>query len=256
MSTPLAHYDAGHLDNLERLMDPSHAATAGHWGEIDGVSIDFPMVVDEMHQGTLTYTVPIEAARALVPGDGFEVFEVAPGQAMFLIAVVDYVRNPWGDYNEVNFGFLASPTGQPDRVGAFVYRMPVNQEFTMKAGNQVLGLPKTVEDLTFTYSKDSILVELAMGGEPTMKLRLPRVTSAEEPTSTETVTYSYLNGVPTELPLTIQIGAAVIDPSLIQMELGSSAVAEELRSLGLPGVADMAVWGESLTGSFLLPRPV
>jgi len=237
-------------------MNSSHAATTGHWGEIDGVSIDFPMVVDEMHQATLTYTVPIDAARALVPGDGFEVFEVTPGSAMFLLAVVDYVRNPWGDYNEVNFGFLANPAGQPDRVGAFVYRMPVDQEFTAKAGNQVLGLPKTVEDLTFTYSEDSVVIHLAMGGEPTMTLTLPRVTSTEAPTTTETVTFSYLNGVPTELPLTIQLGAGVIDPTLIHMELGTSAVADELRSIGLPGVADMAVWGEGLSGTFLLPRPV
>jgi len=237
-------------------MNSSNAATTHHWGEIDGVSIDFPMVVDEMHQATLTYTVPLEAAQALIPGDGFEVFEVAPGSAMFLLAVVDYVQNPWGDYNEVNFGLLAYPTGQPERVGAFVYRMPVDQEFTMKAGNQVLGLPKTVEDLSFVYTEDSVVVELSMGGEPTMKLTLPRVQAAEAPTSTETVTFSYLNGVPTELPLTIELGAGVISPSLVQMELGTSSVAEELRSLGLPGVPEMAVWGESLCGTFLLPRPV
>ena len=50
-----------------------------HWGEIDGVSIDFPMVVEDMRQLTLTYTVPIEPARALLPGDAFEVLEIAPG---------------------------------------------------------------------------------------------------------------------------------------------------------------------------------
>ncbi|CAB4530566.1 unannotated protein [freshwater metagenome] len=237
-------------------MNSDNAATTDHWGEIDGVSIDFPMVVEEMRQATLTYTVPLLAAQALIPGDGFEVFEVAPGSAMFLLAVVDYVQNPWGDYNEVNFGLLAYPTGQPERVGAFVYRMPVNQEFTMKAGNQVLGLPKTVEDLSFAYTDDSVVVELSIGGEPTMKLTLPRVQTAEAPASTETVTFSYLNGVPTELPLTIELGAGVISPSLVHMELGTSAAAEELRSLGLPGTPDMAVWGENLCGTFLLPRPV
>jgi hypothetical protein len=33
-------------------------------------------------------------------------------------------------------------------------------------------------------------------------------------------------------------------------------VAEELRSLGLPTVPDMATWGEGLRGVFLLPRPL
>ncbi|MEI2698993.1 MAG: hypothetical protein V9E94_11835 [Microthrixaceae bacterium] len=60
-------------------MTTTEAAESSHWGKIDGVSIDFPMVVDEMHQLTLTYTVDLAAARALLPGDAFEVLEVAPG---------------------------------------------------------------------------------------------------------------------------------------------------------------------------------
>jgi hypothetical protein len=227
-----------------------------HWGEIDGVAIDFPMMVDDMRQATLTYTVPIDAARALLPGDAFEVLEVAPGQAMFLVALVDYVVNPWGDYNEVNLGLLAQPVGQPERAGAFVYRMPVDQEFTMKAGNQVLGLPKTVEDLTFAYEGESVTVRLASGGEQVMTVTFPRVLSDDAPTVTETITYSYLDGVATELPLTIDLGAGVIDPADVEMELGTGAIAEELRSLGLPRTPDMAVYGEGLTGTFLPPRPV
>jgi hypothetical protein len=50
-----------------------------HWGELEGVSIDFPIVVDEMNSATLVYTVPHAAAAALLPGDAFEVAETAPG---------------------------------------------------------------------------------------------------------------------------------------------------------------------------------
>lgn len=237
-------------------MTTTDASTTEHWGEIDGVSIDFPMVVEDMRQATLTFTVPIDAACALLPGDGFEVLEITPGSAMFLMALVDYVSNPWGDYNEVNFGLLAHPAGQPERIGAFVYRMPVDQEFTMRAGNAVLGLPKTVEDLSFDYVDDTVVVELSMAGEPTLKVTLPRVRTEDAPSSTETVTFSYLDGVPTELPLTIEMGAGVIDPAAVVIELGTSAVADELRSLGLPSAPDMAVWGEGLMGTFLMPRPI
>ena len=226
-----------------------------HWGEIDGVSIDFPMVVDAMNQATLSFTVPIEPARALVPGDAFEVLETAPGSATFIVALVDYVENPWGDYNEVNLGLLAQPVGQPERAGAFVYRMPVDQEFTMKAGNQVLGLPKTVEDLSFDYGDDEVVVTLRTGPEP-LVVRFPRVVGDDPATATEAITYSYLDGVPTELPLTIEIGSGVIDPSAVSIELGSSTIADELASLGLPSQPDFAVWGEGLAGSFLVPRPV
>ncbi|MDQ2679259.1 MAG: acetoacetate decarboxylase family protein [Actinomycetota bacterium] len=226
-----------------------------HWGEIDGVSIDFPMVVDSMNQATLSFTVPIEPARALVPGDAFEVLETAPGSATFIVALVDYVENPWGDYNEVNLGLLAQPVGQPERAGAFVYRMPVDQEFTMKAGNQVLGLPKTVEDLTFDYGDDEIVVTLRTGDEP-LVVRFPRVAGDDPATATEAITYSYLDGVATELPLTIEIGSGLIDPSAVSIELGSSTIADELASLGLPSQPDFAVWGEGLSGSFEIPRPV
>lgn len=237
-------------------MTVTEDAQGSHWGEIDGVSIDFPMVVDDMRQLTLTYTVPIEPARALLPGDAFEVVEIAPGQAMFLVALVDYVTNPWGDYNEVNLGLLAHPVGQPERAGAFVYRMPVDQEFTMKAGNAVLGLPKTVEDLTYDYQGDTVTVRLASAGEHVMTVRFPRVLTDDAPTATETITYSYLDGTPMQLPLTIEMGAAFIDPAQVEMTLGTGEIAEELRSLGLPCAPDMAVYGEALSGTFLHPQPL
>ncbi len=138
---------------------------------------------------------------------------------------------------------------------SFVYRMPVDQEFTMKAGNQVLGLPKTVEDLSFDYSDDEVVVTLSTGDAP-LVVRLPRPTSDVPATSTEAITYSYLDGAPTELPLTIEIGSGVIDPADIVIELGSSTIAEELASLGLPATPDFAVWGEGLSGSFQVPRPL
>lgn len=232
----------------------------GHWGHIQGVSIDFPVVVEDMNQLTMTFTVPLEAARALVPGKSFEVVEVAPGLAMFVVAVVDYRSNPWGDYNEVNLGFMSNPVGRPDYGGAFVYRMPVDQEFTAEAGNSVLGLPKTVEDLTFEYSvnngEDRVLVRLATGASEALKVSFPRVKSEDPPTLTKTITFSYLEGQPTEIPLEIELGAGMIDPSEIDIEVGSGPVADELRGLGLPCAPDMAFWGEGLRGVFSPPLPL
>jgi hypothetical protein len=227
-----------------------------HWGDLDGVSIDFPMVVERMHSATLSYTVPLDAARALVPGDAFEVAEAAPGTATFVLALVDYLENPWGDYDEVNFGLLVHPVGRPEQVGAFVYRMPVDQEFTKEAGNRVLGLPKTVEELRIEYPEGRVEVHLAMGGRHVMSVRLPRVAPSGPSELTPATTYSYLDGVPTELPLGIELGTGLIDPADVQVELGDSPVADELRSLGLPAMPDFAAWGEDLRGVFARPRPL
>ena len=227
-----------------------------HWGELAGVSIDFPMWVQRMHSATLTYTVPLDAARALIPGDGFQVAEGAPGTATFVMALVDYLENPWGDYDEVNFGLLAHPVGRPAQVGAFVYRMPVDQEFTKRAGNEVLGLPKTVEDLRFEYPEGRVEVHLSMGGRHVLSVHLPRAAATGPAELTPATTFSYLDGVPTELPLAIELGTGLIDPAEIRVELGDSPVADELRSVGLPGAPDFAVWGEDLRGAFARPRPI
>lgn len=226
-----------------------------HWGEIDGVDIRFPMTVERMHGLTLTYTVPHGPAAALLPGDGFEVTEVAPGSAVLVVALVDYVENPWGDYDEVNLGLLAHRTGDPGRSGAYVWRMPVDQQFTTTAGNRVLGLPKTVEDLSFEYTDQRVTVRLAMGGALALVVDFPRAPATGTPELTEATTFSYLDGAPTELPLAIELGTGGIDPADVRMELGDGPLADELRSLGLPRPPDLAVWGEDLRGVFGRPRP-
>jgi hypothetical protein len=227
-----------------------------HWGEIDGIPIDFPMTVPLMNSATLTWTVPSGPASSLVPGDAFAVAEVEPGRAMFVMALVDYRDNPWGDYDEVNFGLLAHPANDPQHVGAFVYRMPVDQEFTMKAGNQVLGLPKTVEDLHFDYSDERVIVRLAMQSLHVLTITVPRVPNSPSGELTAATTFSYLDGVATELPLAIELGTGIIDPGDVLIELGESPVADELRTLGLPTPPQFATWGEGLRGVFARPRPL
>lgn len=235
------------------ITDPA-ATDTRHWGEIDGVSIDFPMVVPEMNSATLTWSVPLEAARAVIPGDFFEVADMGDRTAMLVMALVDYVDNPWGDYDEVNLGILVAPRSDPAAVGAFQWRMPVNQEMTCRAGNEVLGLPKTVEEIAFTYTDDSVRVQLCMDGEPALTVRLPRAAPAGEPAEETTATYSYLQGEPTLVPLTIQLPPGIVEPSEVELELGGNAVAEELRAMGLPRAPDMAMWGEGLSATFGWPE--
>ena len=125
------------------------------WGEIDGVEITFPMEVPHFLGGTIGFDVSAEAAAALLPGDAFVVAETAPGRAQFIVSLCDYRDNPWGDYNEVNLGFLVRPADAgPDVMGAFIYRMPVDQQFTCTAGNEVMGFPKVVTRIDAEYTDD------------------------------------------------------------------------------------------------------
>jgi hypothetical protein len=227
------------------------------WGHIDGREITFPMEVRDMDAATLGFTVPADAAQALLPGDAFEVVEVGEGRAQFVVALCDYHDNPWGDYLEINLGFLARPAGAPaEVVGSFVYRMPVDQPFTCEAGNRVMGFPKTVEALSverdggrvrFAWERDASLVVAFSFAEPSQEGVPPMV---------ETGSYSYLDGVAHETPLAMAMGTGVIDPATVEVELGVGVVADELRTLGLPASPDFGSWGTGLSATFELGRPL
>jgi len=227
------------------------------WGEIRGREITFPMEVTAMNAATLLFSVPAGAASALLPGASFEVVEVAPGTAQLVVALCDYVENPWGDYDEVNLGFLARPVGAaPDVVGSFVYRMPVDQDFTCEAGNRVMGFPKTVEAIEVTYSDDSVRFALATAEGPQLAVALPRAAPAGAPAAVEAASYSYLDGVAHETALRMDMGTGLVDPEAVSIELGTGTIADELRSLGLPTTPDLVTWGEGLTATFQAGRPL
>ena len=227
------------------------------WGELDGRTITFPMEVDAFHAATLGYSVPAEAAAALLPGDAFEVVETAPGTAQLIISLVDYRENPWGDYLEVNLGFLARPVGAPaDVVGSFVYRMPVDQEFTCRAGNEVMGFPKVVLGIAATYTDSHVGFELRDSDDVALSVTLPRVAAVGEPSRIDTVSYSYLAGVPQATPLAMDLATGYVAAEDVELELGAGPIAEELRGLGLPTAPDFATWGEGLSAVFQLGGPV
>jgi hypothetical protein len=224
------------------------------WGEIQGQTITFPMAVPDTNIATVLYRVPTGAAAALLPGDDFEVVEVAPGAAQLVLAACDYRDNPWGDYDEINLGFLARPRGAGDDVvGSFVYRMPVNQAFTCEAGNRVMGFPKTVEGIEVTYTDGDVTFTLTCDGAMALRLRVPRVEATETPGRVATASYSYLDGAPFATTLEMDLGAPVADLSGVRLELGTGTFADELRRLGLPTTADYASWGERLSSVFHAP---
>jgi hypothetical protein len=242
-------------------MAPPDEAADDHkavWGEIQGQTITFPMVVASANIATVLFTVPTVAAAALVPGNAFEIVESAPGSTQLIIAACDYIENPWGDYREINFGFLAKPVnGGHETVGSFIYRMPVDQAFTCEAGNQVMGFPKTLEQITTEYLDDVVVFDLVFGGRPTLRLTIPRIPPDGPPNRVPAVSYSYLGGVPFATMLEMDMGSGiVVDLTTVGVELGEGLVAEELRSLGLPAVPDLASWGEGLGAVFHLGHPV
>lgn len=227
------------------------------WGTIEDQTITFPMNVDDFNAATMGFSVPAAAAAALLPGDGFEIIEIGPGAAQFIISLCDYRDNPWGDYNEVNLGFLARPAGAGDDViGSFIYRMPVDQQFTCEAGNLVMGFPKVVTRIDADYTDAQVTFQLFDGGELALSVTVPRVRTDDAAVRVETTSYSYLNGVPHGTPLAMDMSAAVVEPGDVHLTIGSGPIADELTSLGMPAEPDFCSWGEHLTATFQLGAPL
>lgn len=227
------------------------------WGTVAEREITFPMEVTNFNGLNLMYSVPLDAAQALVPGDSFVVIETAPGEAQLIVAVCDYIENPWGDYNEINLGFLVRPRGAGDEeMGSFIYRMPVNQSFTCEAGNRVMGFPKTVETIDIACTATTVSIALVCDGSTALSIEVPRAETHGNADRASTVCYSYLEGSPYGTALEIEMGTGLIDPSQVVLELGSGVIADELRTLGLPKAPDAALWGEGLSAVFQLGEPV
>ena len=238
------------------MTEMTDSAAPTTWGEIDGRTITFPMEVADFDAATFVFSVPAAPAQALLPGDAFEVIE-ADGIAQLVVALCDYHDNPWGDYLEINLGFLARPVGAPaDVLGSFVYRMPVDQAFTCQAGNEVMGFPKTVEELSVTHADGRVTFAMTDGGQPVLSVSFPEVEPLGEASRVETGSYSYLHGVAHETPLAMDMGSGLVDPSDVVIELGTGPVADELRSLGLPKAPDFGTWGTGLTATFQLGQPL
>jgi hypothetical protein len=137
---------------------------AGHY-LIDGQPISFPVVVADASMLMNAYLVDASAAQQLLKGSGFRVLELFPGKAILQLLFVDYRKNDLGDYNEgaILFPVLTPGERKPlpffgalrrmatGSVGNFVYRMPVDQEFTTHAGRFIWGFPKWVARVDIAF---------------------------------------------------------------------------------------------------------
>jgi len=113
------------------------------------------------------FLVDAKVAQSMIEDSGFRVIELFPGHAILQLLCVDYRKNDLGDYNEgaIIFPVLSPGEKKPfpffgtlkrmanGSVGNFVYRMPVDQEFTTHAGRYIWGFPKWVSRVDIEFGE-------------------------------------------------------------------------------------------------------
>lgn len=233
----------------------------------EGLEVKLPVLVRRASSATATYIVKSAAAQALVGGDHFEVAEVFPGRTLLALACISYLDNDLGNYNEVSMTLFVrergKPTGLPyigawrdffrGRLGTYIHRLPVNQRLSCAAGCGIWGFPKTVETIEISENAGANICRLEMGGEHALTLSVARGGRTTIPDA-EMLTYTYIDGVPHKTTFLSGASHCGFHIGGARLELGTHAMGEELRSLGLPKRALMSMWMGHMHGRFDAPR--
>jgi len=131
------------------------------------------------------FLVDARTAQTMLEGSGYRVAEPIPGRTLLQLALIDYRENDLGDYNEaaINFPVLAPGEtkplpilGTPLRMarGAlcnYVYRMPVDQEFTTHAGRFIWGFPKWMSRIDVEFGEEHASGSFVDESEPVFSIR-------------------------------------------------------------------------------------
>ena len=197
--------------------------------------ITLPVRIRDAAVASAMFLVPKAVAQRIIDYSGLTVTEPLPGKAICSLAFIRYADGDLGPYHEFAVAFLVG--GLP-KVGAFIHRLPVNQDFTLEAGRTIWGFPKVMADIPMDLSSRIKRCLLRLEGRTIIELAirpgLPIPGAANPP---KIDAYSCGDGVTRRTPWTMA-------PSGVRMRFGGATVrlgdtdhpmAGELRSLGLHG---------------------
>jgi hypothetical protein len=205
--------------------------------------VTMPVEVRTATAATAMFSVPADRAQAMVDYSGLEVLPFRPGRSVVGLVFVRYVDGDLGPYDELGVCVLVRRHDSPARrgsllrgeAGVLIHRLPVDGEFTMAAGREIWGFPKTLGDFETDLEGAGRHVVLRQDGRLVVDLRVRRGLRLPAPGSRLALTaYSHLDGVTRHT-------SWAMDPQGIRSRLGGAAlrlgdhpIGRELAALGLP----------------------
>jgi hypothetical protein len=95
------------------------------------------------------FSVSAPAAQRMIDYSGLRVCDYLPGRALTMLMLVRYVDGDLGQYHEFGTAVMVNPSGSTARgpralgsAAAFIHHLPVNQSFTLEAGQRIWGSPR------------------------------------------------------------------------------------------------------------------
>ena len=118
--------------------------------EIMGRTITVPVEIRRARSWFSSFAVPADRVTTIVGAAGLAPATLPGGRAMLSLAFVRYDDGDLDAYREIAVAFLVADPEQPKRKGAYIHRLPVDQEFTCAAGRDIWGFPKFVTPIEIT----------------------------------------------------------------------------------------------------------
>jgi hypothetical protein len=210
---------------------------------IAGTVLTMPIRIRTANLHTAMFSVPADAAQKLIDYSGLQVCQYVPGRAVVSLMLMRYIDGDLGRYHEFGTAVMVNPPGSEaaglralSRAGAFIHHLPVDQEFTLEAGQSIWGFPKVMATFTvrdcgqfgFDVSVDG---QLVAGMEFARGLTVPPILTTRAQVLRA---YSHRDGTTRETPWEMTLSGLRARLGGARLWLGDHPYAKELASLGLP----------------------
>jgi hypothetical protein len=210
---------------------------------IAGTVLTMPVKIRRANQHMAMFSVDADAAQQLIEYSGLQVCRYLPGRAIVVLMLMHYIDGDLGQYLEYGTNVMVNPPGSGasgpralQHAGAFIHHLPVDQAFTLEAGQRIWGYPKVMADFTVRDGRQfgfdvSIDGQLAVGMEFRPGLPIPSAFTSRPQAHP---TYSYRDGVVRETVGEMTLSGVRYRLGGARVWLGDHPYAKELASLGLP----------------------
>jgi hypothetical protein len=207
---------------------------------IQGRTVTLPVEVRRASSWAAVYAVPADAAQRIVEPTGLRVIRTVGGRALVTLVVARYEDGDLDAYNELGVSFLVHPHEGATRWDllrnrgcVYIHHLPVNESFTLQAGREIWGYPKYLADIEIDEGEDETTTTMSVGERFAISLTVRDPGPMRAPRQTP-ATYTFLDGVLRRTEWETRGPRALVSGSGAAVALGEGAIAEELRSLGLP----------------------
>jgi len=207
--------------------------------EILGRTVTIPVEVRRARSWFASFAVPAGRVAELVGPAGLEPATLPGGRAMLSLAFVRYEDGDLDPYREIAVAFLVADPEQPKNKGAYIHRLPVDQEFTCAAGRDIWGFPKFVTPIEINEELRADRAVLTVDGRMALTITQRRGVPAPM-RSTAVDAFSFADGVLRRTRWELRGAKSRMRPGGARVELGTGEIADELRSLGMPKRALMS----------------